>query len=299
MFTLWQIGGNGSPFVLSQLFLQSLSKSPFPINTGKRAAKFSIWLHEKEKDLKEGGINLNADLQCGDIFHLLSLVSSGELYISPCLPDEGVGEAEDLRCLKRKNEEKELYVTDKVKKLKFLTEGELVSRREKGFPGIMVSVRRAAISVANAIDMFKDWQSCTGELHGNAEFNTTLEKNGGSSCQSDYMEEILSSGDVVPLVGRSSESPWDAMTAYAEYLSSNDQKQVSFFCPQVFKAVYSAIQKAGDQGLSIQEVSHVLDVPGICTVFLFFIFFFFKDMLIHVPFTFGLWKMRFVHKLHY
>ncbi|KDO65044.1 hypothetical protein CISIN_1g000364mg [Citrus sinensis] len=257
----FMIGGNGNPFVLSQLFLQSLSKSPFPMNTGKRAAKFSSWLHEKEKDLKAGGVNLNADLQCGDIFHLLALVSSGELYISPCLPDEGVGEAEDLRCLKRKNEEKELYVTDKGKKLKSLMEGELVSRREKGFPGIMVSVCRATISVANAIEMFKDGQSCTGELHGNSEFKTTLEKNGCSSCQSDYMKEILDFGHVVPLVGSSSEPPWDSMTAYAEYLSSNDQKQVGVFCPQVFKAVYSAIQKAGDQGLSIKEVCHVSEMP--------------------------------------
>lgn len=268
------------------------------MNTGKRAAKFSSWLHEKEKDLKAGGVNLNADLQCGDIFHLLALVSSGELYISPCLPDEGVGEAEDLRCLKRKNEEKELYVTDKGKKLKSLMEGELVSRREKGFPGIMVSVCRATISVANAIEMFKDGQSCTGELHENSEFKTTLEKNGCSSCQSDYMKEILDFGHVVPLVGSSSEPPWDSMTAYAEYLSSNDQKQVGLFCPQVFKAVYSAIQKAGDQGLSIKEVCHVSEMPGICPVLLCSC----PPPLHGHTYTRAMYfqslKMRFVHKIH-
>ncbi|KAJ4717806.1 B-block binding subunit of TFIIIC [Melia azedarach] len=259
----FMIGGDGNPFVLSQLFLQSVSKSPFPSNTGKRAAKFSGWLNEKKKDLEEGGVNLSADLQCGDIFHLFSLVSSGELSVSACLPDEGVGEAEDLRCLKRKSEDSELHGSDKGKKLKYLTEGELISRREKGFPGIMVSVHRATISVADAVDLFKDGEICIGELCGNAEFKTTLEKNdGGITCQSDYMKEILNFGHAVPIAGSSNESPWDLMTAYAEYLSSPDQKQISFFSPQVFKAVYSAIQKAGDQGLGIKEVSCAVDMPG-------------------------------------
>jgi general transcription factor 3C polypeptide 1 len=71
--------------------LHGISKSKFPINTGKRAAKFTSWLHKKEKDLMERGINLAEELHCGDIFHLFALVSSGELSISPHLPDEGVG----------------------------------------------------------------------------------------------------------------------------------------------------------------------------------------------------------------
>lgn len=201
---------------------------------------------------------------------MFSLVSSGELSVSACLPDEGVGEAEDLRCLKRKSEDSELHGSDKGKKLKYLTEGELISRREKGFPGIMVSVHRATISVADAVDLFKDGEICIGELCGNAEFKTTLEKNdGGITCQSDYMKEILNFGHAVPIAGSSNESPWDLMTAYAEYLSSPDQKQISFFSPQVFKAVYSAIQKAGDQGLGIKEVSCAVDMPGIFAVFLF------------------------------
>ncbi|KAK2652182.1 hypothetical protein Ddye_012038 [Dipteronia dyeriana] len=256
-------GDNGAPFVLSQLFLQSISKSPFPIDTGKRAAKLSSQLYERKNDLIEQGINLDADLQCGDILHLFYQVSSGELLISPCLPDEGVGEAEDFRNLKRKNEDNDLCDNDKAKKLKYLSEGELISRREKGFPGIMVSVHRATILTADAVEMVKDGETCTAELHGNAELNSTLvERNGGGSCQSDCMKEVLDVASVVPITGSSSESPWDAMSTYAEYILSPDQKEVSFFNPQVFKTVYIAIQKAGDQGLSIAEVSHVVDMPG-------------------------------------
>ncbi|KAJ0006939.1 hypothetical protein Pint_29068 [Pistacia integerrima] len=259
----FMIGGNGSPFVLSQLFLQNLSKSPFPINTGKRATEFSSWLYERGKDLMEGGINLNADLQCGDIFHLLSLVSSGELSISPFLPDEGIGEAEDLRCLKRKNEENEFCDGDKAKKLKFVAESELVSRREKGFPGIMVSVHRTRILMADAVELSEGVETCSSELHDNAEFNNLLDqKNIGSPCQSDHVKQRLNFGSAVTIAGGSSESPWDSMATYAEYLSRTDQTPVSFFSPKVFKTVYAAIQKAGDQGLSIKEVSHVIDMPG-------------------------------------
>ncbi|KAK1592831.1 hypothetical protein Q3G72_031099 [Acer saccharum] len=207
----------------------SISKHPFPIDTGRKAANFSSQLHERKNDLIEQGINLDADVQCGDILHLFYLVSSGELSISPCLPDEG----------------------------------ELNFRREKGFPGITVSVHRATIMTVDAVEMFKDGETCTAEHQGNAELNSTLgEGNGGSPCQSDCMKEVLDVENVVMIAGSSSESPWDAMTTYAEYLLSPDQKEVSSFSPQVFKTVFAAIQKAGDQGLSMEEVSDVLDMPG-------------------------------------
>ncbi|KAK2643837.1 hypothetical protein Ddye_019032 [Dipteronia dyeriana] len=208
----------------------SISKYPFPIDTGRRAANFSSQLHERKNDLIEQGINLDADLQCGDILHLFYLVSSGELSISPCLPDE---------------------------------EGALSFRREKGIPGITVSVHRATITTADAVEMFKDGETCTAEHQGNAELNSTLgEGNGGSSCQSDCTKEVLDVESVVTVAGSSSESPWGAMTTYAEYLLSPEQKEVSFFSPQVFETVFAAIQTAGDQGLRMEEVSHVLDMPG-------------------------------------
>lgn len=207
----------------------------------------------------EGGVNLNADLQCGDIFHLLSLVSSGELSISPLLPDEGIGEAEDLRCLKRKNDENEFCYGDKAKKLKVVAESELVSRREKGFPGIMVSVHRARISLG--------METYSSELQDNAELDNLFDqKNDGSPCHSDPAKQKLNFGSVATIAGGSSESPWDSMATYAEYLLRADQTPVSFFGPQVFKTVYASIQKAGDQGLSIKEVSQVTDIQGIYTI---------------------------------
>lgn len=157
-----QIGGNGGPFVLSQHFLHNISKSPFPTNTGKRAAKFSNWLQERKNYLIGGGIDLKEDLQCGDIFHLFALVSSGEMSVSPCLPDEGLGEAEDLRSSKRKAEPDEPCESEKAtKKVKFVRDADLFSRREKGFPGIRVSICRETILLVDALEPLDDGRNGT------------------------------------------------------------------------------------------------------------------------------------------
>ncbi|OMO71868.1 hypothetical protein COLO4_27975 [Corchorus olitorius] len=255
------IGGTcGQPFVLSQPFLHSISKSPFPRNTGKRAANFSAWLLERKNDLMEGGINLTEDLQCGDIFHLISLVSSGELSVFPCLPDEGIGEAKGLRSLKRRAEDNELCNEDKAKKLKSIAEGESVLRREKGFPGIMVSVYSTMVSTANALELFKDG-TCTLE-HVNDE--SLSQKFSSSSTKSDYMEEMLEFGSNVTIASKSKVSPWEAMASYAKHLLSNPsyEGEGSHFDPEIIKAVHAEIQKAGDQGLGIDDVYNLINVPG-------------------------------------
>lgn len=260
------VGGNGSdPFVLSQQFLQSVSSSPFPTDTGRRAAKFASWLHEREKDLTEEGINLSQDLQCGDIFHLFALVSLGELCLSPRLPDEGVGEAEDSRTSKRKTDSNESSNVNMIKKLKtsLVTEGEIVSRREKGFPGIMVSVSRATMSRTNVVDLFKDGKICTGahDFEENDQWHVTSDKKiDSSSSHSDDIKEILNFGSVATITEVPSNSPWEAMTAYAQHLISipPDQGQAGPLSQNLFRTVYAAIKKAGDQGLSMEEISEVM-----------------------------------------
>ncbi|GLT49718.1 hypothetical protein SLA2020_232560 [Shorea laevis] len=251
-------GSGGQPFFLSAHFLHSISRSSFPINTGKRASAFSAWLHDRKKDLMEVGINLTADLQCGDIFHLFSLVSSGELSLSPCLPDEGVGEAEDLRGLKRKAEDNESQDGEHAKKLKSLTEGELVSRREKGFPGIMLSVYRTTILTANTVELFKNESTWAHEFNMNNE-SCNLDYSTNSEC----MKQMLDVGSVASIAVNSTESPWEAMAEYAEHLMLKPSDgQGSQFDLEVFKVVSAAIQRAGDQGLSIEDFSNLVDMPG-------------------------------------
>lgn len=261
--------------------MHNVSKSPFPVNAGKRASKFSSWLHEREQEMMAVGINLHADLQCGDILSLFSLVSAGELSVSPSLPEEGIGEAEDMRSLKRRNEDTECNA-DKAKKLKFKTDSELLSRRGKGFPGIVVSIHRVNLATTKALELFKDDEAYTGELHWSDGLNSTLgQELSSSSPQSDYMKQILDGGSIFSKSEISGESTWDAMATYAEKLISKPSDEVWTSCirPEVFKTIFVAIQKAGDQGLSMDEVSHAACLHGIN------VFFFPFKFLINVTFS--------------
>ncbi|KAK2965595.1 hypothetical protein RJ640_008436, partial [Escallonia rubra] len=263
------VGGNGSsPFVLSQQFLQRISSSPFPINTGKRAAKFARWLHEKDSELMEEGVDLTADLQCGDVFHLCALISSGELLISPRLPDQGVGEAEDSRSSKRKSDNDEFSGKDKGKKLKasLTGEGEIISRREKGFPGIKLSLSCAAIARGNEVECFKSRSIISASfpfIGTDQGEHTSGQYVGSGSSLPNQMEVASCSPSIFPATVAASESPWEAMACYAEHLVPlpSNEKQ-SPFNPELFKSVCSAIQKAGDQGLSVEEICKVTNMKG-------------------------------------
>ncbi|KHN24557.1 uncharacterized protein LOC114390526 isoform X1 [Glycine soja] len=250
------VGGTGSECVeLSQQFLHSVSKSPFPFNTGKQAVKFSAWLEERDKDLTEVGVNLAEDLQCGDIFHLFALVSSGELSIMPSLPHNGVGEA-DLRSAKRKFDATEFSYSNKTKRPKSLfgIDGEIISRREKGFPGIFISAHRTAISRADILNLFKD----------NDNNGQPFEGQSSNYSLPDHMLEIIKSFDPITLEENHTKSPWESMAGYAQHLLSEsfNQEHARAICAELFRVVYAAIQKSGDQGLSMGEISQVINLPG-------------------------------------
>lgn len=261
------VGGNSSDerFELSLRFLQSVSKSPFPFDTGKQAVKFSVWLNERDKDLTGMKTDLPEDLQCGDTFHLFASISSGEFSICPRLPDNGVGEADDLRSGKRKSDASGSSFRDKAKKLKssFGAEGEIISRREKGFPGIVISVSRSTVSKADILDLFKDNDNNIKDQH----FDGNYQLNMGQSSNyplTDHMLETFNSCDPVTEERNHIESPWEAMAGYTRRLMTvpSDQEQECPVCAQVFVVVYAAIQKAGDQGLSMGEISQVINLPG-------------------------------------
>ncbi|KAL3850329.1 hypothetical protein ACJIZ3_012211 [Penstemon smallii] len=240
------IGGScNSPFGISHQFLQNISPPEFPKGTGKRADKFASWVNEREKNLMEEGVEVPSDLQFGETLTLCALVSSGELMIAPSLPEEGVGEAEDNRTLKRKFDSSEPDGEGICKKFKtsFAGESEITSRRPKGFPGIKICLHRETMSRLPAI-VDEDTLS------------------GSKSDVNEHVREILDSGGSIHHVLNVSESPWEAMASYAEYLMSSYSYEVnsSFLHPNLLKTLYSAIQKSGDRGLSMKEISKVLNI---------------------------------------
>ncbi|MBA0705832.1 hypothetical protein Golax_017988 [Gossypium laxum] len=178
--------------------------------------------------------------------------SSGALLLFPCL-QEGVGETAKLRRLKRRAEDTEFYDVDMAKKLKSITQGEFISRREKYFLSIMVSVYSTRFPTSNALELFKDEETYNLELL-NDESVTSL----------DQIKETLEFRKNVSIASKFGKSPWEAMASYTEHLLSklSDEGQGSHFHPELDKAVCTEIRKVGDQGLSIEDVYSLVRMPG-------------------------------------
>lgn len=223
----FMVMGNGvNDFVLSRKFSHNRSSSPFPPNTGERAVEMGKWLHERENDLLDNGVDLYADLQCGDVLQLCVLMCLGEVSMFPCLPDEGVGGIEDSK--KRNCDDNEMCDVDNAKKPKLL-DSEVFSRKEKGFPGIQLSLSRSMISRVDAITLSS---------------GSNLEHNSSPSKGTPY---------AFSMTNVASESTWETMTCYAKHVASSEVS------PFLFQTVYSAIRKAGDQGLSMEGISNMID----------------------------------------
>ncbi|XP_042053544.1 uncharacterized protein LOC121798547 [Salvia splendens] len=255
------IGGGSGQFELSQTFLHSITSTEFPADTGNRAAKLALWLHERESDLVEEGTEAPSDLQCGEVFSLCALLSSGELSITPLLPSEGVGETEDNRPSKRKSDttEPDGGSPQKLRKT-FAGDSELGSRREKGFASIQLCLQRETIPRIMAIDSLRKVNMNPAPFLGGKDQSNTLS---ALDDIADHASDIIDTGTIDHPTFQLSESPWEAMTDYAKHLFSSCSYEVNnsmLLQPDLFKTLYSAIQKSGDNGLRMKEIQKVLNV---------------------------------------
>ncbi|KAJ3706471.1 hypothetical protein LUZ61_010176 [Rhynchospora tenuis] len=247
------VGQGNQPFIFSRKFFYSASSSPFPIGTGKRARELSSWLHQQEETLRVEGVSLSSDLQCGETIHLLSLASSGELNITPCVPEEGIGEPDEQEmpspsvCLmdhsenannhKRKFDEADLGDGgERSKKLKHV-DARFLTRKVKGFPGIRVRVTREVAPLdyhATSVVAEERFDSISATL----------------SCGSKNQHELHAS---VMTIG---ESCLDDMKAHFSALSATD------ISSDMFRSVLSLIHQAGESGVSMEEISDAIGTQG-------------------------------------
>ncbi|XP_060196659.1 uncharacterized protein LOC132625981 isoform X2 [Lycium barbarum] len=253
------------PVALSGKFFDSMFSSPFPIKTGEQAAKFSTWLHEREKEMVNGGVVLPQDLQCGDVLNLCGLLSSGELSIIPCLPAKGVGKAKDARTLKRKNNITNFRDGSRGKTYRI---GESEARRAKGFPDISLSLSRATFFSREAVEFFKNDENQPltqiGEENQVKIMSVPESRSSASYLEGkNNVEEAHENGSYGYTAVSSKELLWKAMASSAEHFCSfSSKKESSAFNPELFRSLLLAIQKAGDQGLTMKEISMSVNVQG-------------------------------------
>ncbi|XP_020591544.1 uncharacterized protein LOC110032283 isoform X2 [Phalaenopsis equestris] len=259
------VGHGSRPFVLSRKFFQDLSSSPFSNDSGKRATNFSNWLQIQKNDLIQDGVTIPPDLQCGEIAHLFSLVLFGEILVSPCLPNCGIGEADELKTpesfsswgevgdigasqnLKHKADAS--YRSEKVERSKLASNAD-GDRREKGFPGIKVMLKMESVMTVDDFECLGYEKDSIHTLTGDS---TSVEETclTSSSDNEDVIHEI--------------DSPkcWDGMSRYVEYLASTSGiANEGMPSSRDFKFIHSIIRGAGEQGLSMDEISEALKIKG-------------------------------------
>eukprot|EP01018_Ginkgo_biloba_P011372 Gb_30476 [translate_table: standard] len=266
------VGHGVQPFVLSPKFFHNASASPFPIGTGERASRFENWVNEVQKELEEDWVNLPAEQHCGDVFHLFGLVSSGEILITPSLPIEGIGEADDPRGLKRKIDKEKASRDPQFakQKLQWPKDGELCSRRERGFPGIQVRVHRAEIPMAETVtrnlNNKNQIENATDEQVGQSDIHPILSmENVNCDVDSNYSSDHLEVSNSSTMESR--ELSLEDLVSFArEFFSSRCVKPVepAFFEPKWFQTSFDAIEKAGEEGLSLEQVAQSIGMDGNC-----------------------------------
>eukprot|EP00252_Welwitschia_mirabilis_P006392 TRINITY_DN17273_c0_g1_i1.p1 TRINITY_DN17273_c0_g1~~TRINITY_DN17273_c0_g1_i1.p1 ORF type:complete len:1948 (+),score=400.33 TRINITY_DN17273_c0_g1_i1:193-6036(+) len=252
------VAGHGvQPFILSSKFFHSASASPFPVGTGERASKFSKWLTDNKKALEEDGVNLPTEQQCGDLFQMFGLVYSGEILISPLLPSEGIGEPEDRRGLKRKmDKEKD---AGKIK-LRWPGDGEVSTRRERGFPGIEVQVHCATLPISQLVSGNSIDKDTLGRHHNQLityhSSRLDIENVDSYTKSCDFLAQAHSSAMVLPL---------DSLTKFAEgYLLSSIclEGETSLIDSGWFVIASDVIEKSGENGLSLEQLADAIGING-------------------------------------
>jgi hypothetical protein len=299
VFCFQVAGQGGQTFVLSPKFFHECSVSRFPINTGSESLIAEEWFNAHSEEIGQDWVTLPAEPQSGQLSHLLALVYSKDYLLSPLLPADNIGEAEENNGAKQDPKE---YVWDL--KARIGSQMRPVFRKERGFPGIDVSVMSSRPSLAAILDTFGSRIEETGTptvseqdsldvavqidqlVNDTATTSSGLELDDDNTCityveqsserNSANVEQNVSAG-----LGASSAAKRDpkietTLNDCILHWCQDSSKWCGESCerpklvPHLLHATYNVVDEAGEEGLSFEKLEDHLHVAG--TYFTFSLF---------------------------
>ncbi|KAG6553782.1 hypothetical protein Mapa_004699 [Marchantia paleacea] len=166
---LLMAGQGTKTFVLSPKFFHDCSASRFPVGTGDQWLITRQWLDERSEKIGEDWVTLPSQQQAGQLSHLLSLVSSGEFTLNPSVPVNDIGEVEEKTTRRPASQRPSSLQGEDGRHIRpkhriSVSASWACERRERGFPGIEVSITRSSRSLCDILSTYASGDSINHEL---------------------------------------------------------------------------------------------------------------------------------------
>lgn len=251
-------------FVLSPKFYRNSALSPFGLSTGDESKRLEAWLKQMKPYLDQGWVTLNAEQEWGELLHLFAAVSSGQLSLSPFLPEKGIGEKDQDEVVRKRKrdafnvEEEPGVIRMKIGGLGAFEKSGFGDRRERGYPGIEVKARTAIMPLESMLAL-----EAVDQVGSELTFQSSL-----SPSEHHEESELLLQDNVVicesldkaivhyfkPETGFGEALPEESSSSATSDLQSLDLKQVC-----------SAISSAGEEGLRVEDLTELVGSLGNCS----------------------------------
>lgn len=255
------LGESGYTFVLSPKFYRNSSFSPFGPSTGDESKRSEAWLKEMKPYLDQGWVTLRPEQEWGELFHLFAAVSSGQLSITPFLPEKGIGEKDQDEVIRKRK--RDAYMVEEepgVVKMKIggaYEKSGFGDRRERGFHSIEVKARTSTMPFESMAAL-----DAVDQLCSEFTFVSPAECHEASgTCKSLALVPPLQENFLTcESSGKANVDDVESETCFRA-ASLEESKQDSDSKVQLLdlKQVCSALSSAGDDGLRIEDLTELVD----------------------------------------
>lgn len=225
-------------------------------------------LRRQSRALQTEWMPLSPDQTCGQLLQLFGLVAAGEFVLAPSLPDEGIGESEEYTSGTKRKADSDVDQRSVRPKLQPCDSHQNANlRRERGFPGVGVTVHAAS---SQPPDIAASTSGLQPKNQASAvEYTTGADKDAMRTCTSDitkYSEQdgVQNVAGPLPTDERRAGSKEQLLAKCIEEISKASTTTPAVQSPGLslepasLTCIYHAIEKASDAGVAMDELFEVM-----------------------------------------